>query len=156
MSWNNPSTDIDENRELTVPNIIPVLQLLLYTTSQRSYGLPTWLDRAWSRNIYTFLSRKRFLLPVTYFHDPDQEYIYFMGPTRLVILIKYIYFMGSQTLPSACYILSDDTLPSACYILFDELPSTCYILFDESRIPFYSTSNRYKLSVEHHIYYTRW
>jgi len=38
--------------------------------------------------------------------DPDQE---------------YIYFMGSETLPSACYILSD-----------------------ESSIPFYSTSNGYK------------
>jgi len=37
--------------------------------------------------------------------DPDQE---------------YIYFMGSETLPSACYILSD-----------------------ESSIPFYSTSNGY-------------
>jgi len=43
--------------------------------------------------------------------------------TRLVILIKntYIYFMGTETYPSACYILSD-----------------------ESSIPFYSTSNRYK------------
>jgi len=38
--------------------------------------------------------------------DPDQE---------------YIYFMGSETLPSACYILSD-----------------------ESGITFYSTSNGYK------------
>jgi len=38
--------------------------------------------------------------------DPDQE---------------YIYFVGSETLPSACYILSD-----------------------ESSIPFYSTSNGYK------------
>jgi len=38
--------------------------------------------------------------------DPDQE---------------YIYFMGSETIPSACYILSD-----------------------ESSIPFYSTSNGYK------------
>jgi len=37
--------------------------------------------------------------------DPDQE---------------YIYFMGSETLPSACYILSD-----------------------ASSIPFYSTSNGY-------------
>jgi len=33
---------------------------------------------------------------------------------------EYIYFMGSETLPSACYILSD-----------------------ESSIPFYSTSNGY-------------
>jgi len=38
--------------------------------------------------------------------DPDQE---------------YIYFMGSETLPSACYILSD-----------------------EYSIPFYSTNNGYK------------
>jgi len=38
--------------------------------------------------------------------DPDQE---------------YIYFLGSETLPSACYILSD-----------------------KSSIPFYSTSNGYK------------
>jgi len=38
--------------------------------------------------------------------DPDQE---------------YIYFVGSETLPYACYILSD-----------------------ESSIPFYSTSNGYK------------
>jgi len=38
--------------------------------------------------------------------DPDQD---------------YIYFMGSETLPSACYILSD-----------------------ESSVPFYSTSNRHK------------
>jgi len=39
--------------------------------------------------------------------------------SRLVILIKniYIYFMGSETLPSACYTVSD-----------------------ESSIPFYSTS----------------
>jgi len=43
--------------------------------------------------------------------------------TRLLILIKniYVYFMGSETLSSACYILSD-----------------------ESSIPFYSTSNGYK------------
>jgi len=34
---------------------------------------------------------------------------------------EYIYFMGSETLPSACY-----------------------ILFDESSIPFYSTCNGYK------------
>jgi len=33
---------------------------------------------------------------------------------------EYIYFMGSETLPSACYILSE-----------------------ESSIPFYSTSNEY-------------
>jgi len=58
------------------------------------------------KNIYTLWGRKRFLLPVTYFSYPDQE---------------YIYFMGSETLPSACYILSE-----------------------ESSIPFYSTSNRYK------------
>jgi len=42
--------------------------------------------------------------------DPDQE---------------YIYFMGSETLPSACYILSD-----------------------ESRIPFYSTSNGYNYKLQ--------
>jgi len=52
---------------------------------------------------------------------------------RSSVIKEYIYFFESET-----------------------LPSTCYILFDESRIPFYSTSNRYKLSVEHHIYYTRW
>jgi len=42
--------------------------------------------------------------------------------TRVVILIKdiYIYFMGSKTLPSACYLLSD-----------------------ESSIPIYFTSNGY-------------
>jgi len=41
-----------------------------------------------------------------------------LGSTRLVFLIKN--FMGSET-----------------------LPSTCYILSDESSIPFYSTSNGY-------------
>jgi len=45
--------------------------------------------------------------------------------TRLVI----IYFMGSETLPSAGYILSDES----------SIPF-CYILSDESSIPFYSTS----------------
>jgi len=40
--------------------------------------------------------------------------------TRLVILIKNIYFMVSET-----------------------LPSTCCILSDESSIPFYPTSNGY-------------
>jgi len=46
--------------------------------------------------------------------------------TRLVILSKNIlYFMGSETLPSACYILSD-----------------------ESSIPFYSTSNGYDKSYQ--------
>jgi len=36
---------------------------------------------------------------------------------------EYVYFMGSETLPSACYILSD-----------------------ESNIPFYSTSNGYNVT----------
>jgi len=61
--------------------------------------------------------------------DPDQE---------------YIYFMGSETLPSTYYILSDE------YIYFmgsETLPSTYYILSDESNMPFYSTSNEYKFLV---------
>jgi len=43
------------------------------------------------------------------------------GDVSDLIKCIYIYFMGSETLPSACYILSD-----------------------ESSIPFYSTSNGYK------------
>jgi len=43
--------------------------------------------------------------------DPDQE---------------YIYFVGSET-----------------------LPSTCYILSDESSLPLYSTSNWYKKGRDH-------
>jgi len=34
---------------------------------------------------------------------PDQEYIYFMGSETLPSAEEYIYFMGSETLPSACY-----------------------------------------------------
>jgi len=56
--------------------------------------------------------------------------------TRLVILIKNIYtiYMGSETLPSVCYILSD-----------------------ESSIPFSSTSNGYKnmLSISNMIMFFR-
>jgi len=60
------------------------------------------------------------------------------------MLIKNIYtLLGSETLPSACYILRKcfllpvtyfrETLPSAFYILSSErLPSTCYLLSDES------------------------
>jgi len=62
--------------------------------------------------IYTLWGRKRHDLA----SDPDQEYaIHFMGSetlplTRLVILIKNIYFMGSETSPSL--FMGSETLPS--------------------------------------------
>jgi len=91
----------------------------------------------------TLWGRKRFLLSVA--SDPDQEYIYFF----LVILIKNIYTLRGRKrflLPITYFYstckkepfptpsMGTETLPSACYIL------SCYIL---SSIPFYSTSNGY-------------
>jgi len=63
--------------------------------------------------------------------DPDQEYKYFMGssdPDQ-----DYIYFMGPKT------------LPSAIYTLWGRKRFLRYILSDEFSIPFYSTSNGYRV-----------
>jgi len=73
------------------------------------------------KNIYTLWGRRSWSrIYILYgVGDPDQEYIYFMGSERtdkrtwLDRLFKWcnknIYFMGSETLSSACYILSDES-----------------------------------------------
>jgi len=57
-----------------------------------------------------------------------------------------IYFMGTETLPSKCYILSDKSFvtyfPTNSYILSDE---SDYILSDESRYPY--TRKRHLLPI---------
>jgi len=127
----------------------------------------------------TLWGRKRFLLSVA--SDPDQEYIYFFlvilikniytlrGRKRFLLPITYFYStckkepfptpsMGTETLPSACYILSCYILIKNIYTLWGlkrfllsvtyfptnasfcllhtfrrALPSACYILSDEDQ-----------------------
>jgi len=71
--------------------------------------------------------------------DPDQEYIYVASDPDQ----DYIYyFMGSETSPSLT--LGSETLPSACYMLSDESSIPFYSTSNGYNIPFYPTSNGYK------------
>jgi len=81
--------------------------------------------------------------------DPDQEFIYFMGSERLPSTCYLLSDESLETLSSACYILSRKRfLPPVAYFPTNTLPSACYIISDE----YYVTGRRKRFDPTKYIY----